>query len=115
MGHLLSSAIKMQGGAAAPILQYEVQDYIGGTILVYRNGSVIATLTSDEPLTSVTIANGDTIRMTFTTTGSFFTTFIYYYINGVLQNTYSGTNSIDSGTKTVTSGNTYKLWYVGSA
>lgn len=92
MGNLLSSAIKMQGSAAAsPKLQYSVTGYGGGSILVKRNGATIATLTAETAVTEVSITAGDTIQMTTSGTGPI-STFIYYYINGVFQTSYSGVN-----------------------
>ena len=115
MGHLLSSAIKMQGGAAAPILQYQTIGMGGGTVLVKRNGSTIATLTTDTALTTVTLAIGDTIQMTYSTGSTPFATFIYYYLNGSLTNTYSGTTTITGAVLTVSAGNTYLFSYEGAA
>ena len=114
MGHLLSSAIKMQGAAAAPELQYETVGMFGGTVLVKKNGSTIATLTTDTALTTVTLAAGDTIQMTFSIGSTPLSSFIYYYLNGSLTNTYSGTTTITGGTLTSANGNTYKLSYDGA-
>jgi hypothetical protein len=115
MGHLLSSAIKMQGGAAAPQLQYESIDMAGGTVLVKRNGTTIATLTTDTALTTVTLDAGDTIQMTYSRASGLLTTFIYYYLNGTLTNTYSGTLTITGAVLTASAGNIYKFSYQGSA
>ena len=116
MGHLLSSAIKMQGGApATATLQYESIDMVGGTVLVKRNGSTIATLTTDTALTTVTLDAGDTIQMTYSRASGFLTTFIYYFLNGTLTNTYSGTTTITGAVLTASAGNTYKFSYQGSA
>jgi hypothetical protein len=115
MGHLLSSAIKMQGAAAAPTLSYEVANYIQGTIRVYINGEIVYSLTSDTALTTVTLAAGDTIQMRLVGGDALITSFIYYYINGSLTNTYSGTTTITGGTLTSAAGNTYKFTYDGAA
>jgi hypothetical protein len=100
--------------AAATALQYDVVGYAQGTITVNRNGSAIATLTADTSLTSITINAGDTVQMTLTG-GSEFLTFIYYYLNGVLQATYSGTTTISSAIITTTAGNNYYFAYEGAA
>jgi len=115
MGNLLSSAIKMQGAAAAPTLSYEVLNYIQGTINVKKNGTNIATLTSDTALTTVTLTAGDTIQMTLTGGNALLSSFIYYYINGSLTNTYSGNTTITGGTLTSADGNTYNFTYDGAA
>ena len=116
MGHLLSMGIKMQStAAAAPQLQYETVGMGGGTVLVKRNGLTIATLTTDTVLTTITIAAGDTIQMTYSIGATPFTTFIYYYLNGALTNTYSGTNTITGGILTASGSNIYKFSYQGSA
>jgi hypothetical protein len=100
--------------AAATALQYDVVGYAQGTITVNRNGLAIATLTADTSLTSITINAGDTVQMTLTG-GSVLTTFIYYYLNGVLQATYSGTTTISSAIITTTAGNNYYFAYEGAA
>ena len=115
MGNLLSSAIKMQGGAAAPQLEYESIDMSGGTVLVKRNGTTIATLTTDTALTTVTLNDGDTIQMTYSIGSTPFATFIYYYLNGSLTNTYSGSTTITGAVLTASAGNIYKFSYQGLA
>jgi hypothetical protein len=47
--------------------------------------------------------------------GTKFATFIYYYLNGTLQATYSGGVSFSSALITTSAGNTYKFEYFGSA
>jgi len=113
MGELLNMAI--QGSkAGGPTYTYTVAGYAGGTISVYKNGSVIATPASDQGPISVSVVNGDTIRMTWS--GSMgFALNILYYLNGVLQNTYTGSTSIDTGTKTIASNNAYSFTFNGLA
>lgn len=112
---LAIDGILQQNGAAAPQLQYETVGMAGGTVLVKKNGSTIATLTTDTALTTITLAAGDTIQMTFSIGASIFTTFIYYYLNGGLTNTYSGTTTITGGVLTASAGNVYKFSYQGAA
>jgi len=113
MGELLNMAI-MSSKAGGPTYNYTVAGYTGGTISVYKNGSVIATPTSDQGPISVSVVNGDTIRMTWS--GSLgFALNILYYLNGVLQNTYTGSTSIDTGTKTITANGAYLFIFNGSA
>jgi hypothetical protein len=95
-------------------LQYSVTDYITGTITVNNNGFAVDTLTSDISLQSVTISAGSTVQMLYTG-GTKFTTYIYYYLNGTLQATYSGGASFSSALITTSAGNTYKFEYFGSA
>jgi hypothetical protein len=100
--------------AAATTLQYETIGMVGGTVDVFRNGSSIASLTTDTALTSVILTPGDTVQMTLTG-GSKLGTFIYYYLNGALQTTYSGTTTISTAVITTSAGNTYYFSYQGSA
>jgi len=103
--------------AAAPsvtTLQYSTSGMVGGTVTINNNGVAIDTLTADTSLTSVTISAGSTVQMLFSGGGKF-TTFIYYYLNGVLQTTYSGTTSFSTALITTTAGNTYYFAYEGSA
>lgn len=113
MGKLLNMAI-YGSKAAGPTYTYTVAGYTGGTISVYKNGVVVATPTSDQGPISVSVVSGDTIRMTWA--GSIgFALNIQYYLNGVLQNTYTGTTSIDTGTKTLASSGAYNFTFNGSA
>jgi plastocyanin len=112
MGKLLDMGIAASSITASPTFQYLVADYADGTITVYKNGSVIATLTANTAPTSVTVVNGDTIRMTWTGTLAFN---IQYFINAVLNQTFNGATSIDTGTKTIASNNAFKFQFNGTA
>jgi hypothetical protein len=113
MGKLLNAAIA-GSKAAGPTYTYTIVGYAGGTISVYKNGSVIATPASDQGPISVSVVSGDTIRMTWT--GSIGEALnILYYLNGVLQNTYTGSTSIDTGTKTLASSGAYNFTFNGLA
>ena len=114
MGKLLNMAIA-GSKSAGPTYTYTVIGYSGGVINVYKNGSVVATPTSDGGPTSISVVSGDTIRMLFTGT-SLQGLNILYKINGVTQNTYtySGTG-IDTGTKTLGSSGAYNFEFNGSA
>lgn len=117
MGHLLSSAIKMQGTASAPTtatLEYYVSGIFGGEVIMWKNGLGILDTTVDVPLTSVSVNAGDTMYMQFTSGGPF-TTYIYYYFNGTLTATFSGTTTFSSTIYTASAGNTYKFGYEGLA
>ena len=115
MGKLLDiGIIQSSKASASPTYTYTVAGYSGGTVSVYKNGTVIATPASDQGPISVSVANGDTIRMTWA--GSIgFSLNILYYLGGVLQNTYTGTTSIDTGTKTITANGAYNFTFNGSA
>lgn len=114
MGKLLDIAIQGSKAASSTTLKYDVVNYANGTITVFKNGSTLATLTTETAPVTVTIANGDTIRMTWSGTAGGALN-ILYYINGVLQNTYTGTTSIDTGTKTASTGNAYYFNFNGAA
>jgi hypothetical protein len=114
MGKLLDMAIAGSKAASSTTLKYAALNYVGGTVTVFKNGSTLVTLTAETPAVTVTIANGDTIRMTWSGSNGFGLN-ILYYINNVLQNTYTGTTSIDTGTKTASTGNAYYFEFNGSA
>lgn len=104
MGHLLSSAIKMQGGAAAPILKYSLATSgFGGTFQIYKNGSLYQTMTTNTSTVTVTLTAGDTFYATILSAAG---TSIDYFVNGAFVTNYFDT----SPTPTITSaaGNTYE-------
>jgi hypothetical protein len=113
MGHLLSSAIKMQGAAAAPTLSYELftNGVTIGTFNIYKNGSLYQTLTTDTSLITITLTAGDTFYATLQNStplqqgGT-----IDYFLNNSYVTSYSLFTSATLTTPTVTSvgGNTYK-------
>ena len=112
MGKLLNMGIAASSITASPSYKYQVVNYVNGTVLVYKNGAIIATLTADTGLTSVTVVNGDTIRMTWSGTIALN---IVYTLNSVTQATYTGATSIDTGTKTIASNGAYQFVFNGSA
>jgi len=104
MGHLLSSAIKMQNGAAAPILKYQlITSGNAGTFQIYKNGTLYQTMTTDTALVTVTLTAGDTFYATILSISG---TSIDYFVNNSFVTNYLDT----SPTPTVTSvaGNTYQ-------
>lgn len=111
MGHLLSSAIKMQGGASTATLKYNLSTSgFGGTFTVYKNGSVLQTMTTDTALVTVTLNAGDTFYATIV---SFAGTSIDYFVNGAFVTNYFDTSP--TPTITAAAGNTYQYdAYFGS-
>jgi hypothetical protein len=105
MGRLLSSAIKMQNGAAAaPTLTINFTDFGGGGATdVYKNGSFYDSAISGTPLV-VPIVAGNTffveVMPPFLGIGGW-----SYYVNGVL--TASGTGT--SPTYTASGSNVYSF------
>jgi hypothetical protein len=116
MGKLLDIGIIQSSKASAgPTFTYQTIFMAGGTVSVYKNGTVIATITTDTGPISVSVVSGDTIRMLFV--GTSIQAFdILYKLNGVTQNTYtySGTG-IDTGTKTLASSGAYNFTFEGAA
>ena len=115
MGHLLSSAIKMQGGApATATLQYELfASGFSGTFVIYKNGAILQTMTTDTSLVSVTINAGDTFYATITCSNG---ATIDYFLNGTYSTSfyYVGSGApTASTTLTAVAGNTYKYqgWF----
>ena len=87
---------------------------VAGDVNIIVDGLIYDTLYNDTALQSVTISAGSTVQMQFVD-GNKFTTFIYYYLNGTFQATYSGGVSFSSAVITTSAGNTYKFEYFGSA
>jgi hypothetical protein len=85
-----------------------------GEVVIDVDGLAYDALYNDTPLQSVTISAGSTVQMRYVN-GTKFATFIYYYLNGTLQTTYSGGVSFSSAVITTSAGNTYKFEYFGSA
>jgi len=113
MGHLLSSAIKMQGAAAAPTLSYELftNGITVGTFSIYKNGSLYQTLTTDTSLITITLTAGDTFYATLQNTDSFTPGgTIDYFVNASYVTSYSifTTGLLTTPTVTSAAGNTYK-------
>ena len=114
MGHLLSSAIKMQGAApATATLQYELfTNFITlGTFRIYINGSLYQTMTTNTSLVTVTINAGDTFYATLQNTDSFQPGgTIDYFVNASYVTSYSifTTSLLTTPTVTSSASTTYK-------
>ena len=109
MGHLLSSALKMQTSATSSI-QYSFDDFAGidSTMYVYFNAGSV-TLSNTTGLTTVTLSPAaQTISsniINFADTG----TSIAYYINNILIQSFNDTSVSNTGDITTSPGNTYKF------
>lgn len=102
MGRLLSSAIKMQGGASATatlILQLVDATSMAWTKNGVFQGNVFGTET-------YTINAGDTFSATSTDAMG---TSLEYYLNGVFTNAYFSIPTATSPTFTASAGNEYKF------
>jgi hypothetical protein len=114
MGHLLSSAIKMQGGApSTATLEYELftNGITIGTFNVYKNGSLLQSMTTDTSLVTATLNAGDTFYATLQNSTSMQEGgTIDYFVNGSYVTSYSIFTTATLTTPTVTSsgGTTYK-------
>lgn len=115
MGHLLSSALKMQTSAAPATasIQYQfTENSIGGMNIFYNGDTTF--------LASTTGLTTDTLTPASQTISSAVSPFeaggsadILYYINDVFIDSYYGfETTAQSGDKTTSAGNTYK--FVGS-
>jgi hypothetical protein len=102
MGHLLSSAIKMQGGAAAPTI--EINNY-GALVTWEKNGvsqgSVGFSIT-------VTLTAGDTFRVTADNPFDDGVT-IDYLLNGSYVTSYFDFTTAQTPTITSAAGNAYRF------
>lgn len=113
MGHLLSSALKMQTSATSSI-QYSFDDFAGidSTMYVLFNAGSV-TLNDTTGLTTVTLSpTAQTISsniINFADTG----TSIGYYINDIFIDQFLGGSTSNTGDITTSPGNTYK--FVGVA
>lgn len=107
MGNLLSSAIKMQGAAAAnPTLVINFTDFAGGGGCdVYKNGSFFDTAISGIPLTVLIVA-GDTFYLEISAPFTGFCT-ATYYINAVSQGSQTTFSSLITTTRTASGTNAY--------
>jgi len=113
MGHLLSSALRMQTSAVTQ-LQYSFYNAVGidGSMAVNFNSSGV-NLTTTTGLTTVTLSPASqTISsniINFADTGAN----IDYYVNDIFIQSFSGTSVAQTGDITTSAGNTYK--FVGTA
>ena len=107
MGHLLSSAIKMQGAAAAPTLILQLVD--ADSMSWIKNGVSQGSITGTQ---TFTLAAGDTFSVSGTT---FFGTSLFYYLNGSFVTSYFGNPTATSPTLTAAAGNTYRFEAYGGA
>jgi hypothetical protein len=110
MGHLLSSAIKMQGtAAAAPTIQI---NNLGGALVSWEKngvsqGSVGFSIT-------VTLTAGDTFRVTADEPFDMGVT-IDYFLNGSYVTSYFDFTTAQTPTITSVAGNAYKFDCYGGA
>jgi hypothetical protein len=108
MGHLLSSAIKMQGGGvttATLVLQLVDADSMNWTKNGVSQGAITGTQT-------FTLNAGDTFFVTSTST---FGSSLNYLLNGTLITSYFGVPTATSATFTAVAGNTYRFEGYGGA
>lgn len=101
MGHLLSSAIKMQGAAAAPTIN--IRNFDGTTVTWTKNG---VSQGSVAIAVTVTLTVGDTFSVT---NSDAFGASIYYYLNGAFVTQYFNTPSVTTPTFTAVAGNAYRF------
>lgn len=102
MGHLLSSAIKMQGSAVATATL--VLQLIDATSMSWtKNGVSQGSITGTQ---TFTINAGDTFFVTATFA---FGVSINYLLNGTLVTIYTGNPTATSATFTASAGNTYRF------
>jgi len=117
MGKLLSSAIKMQGSVVGTAtLKYDLamNGVASGTCIVYKNGSVLQTMTSETSIVTTTINAGDTFYVTIqnpNTTGQTGCS-IDYLVNGSYVTGYftGGTDVLTSATFTASAENEYRFY-----
>jgi hypothetical protein len=103
MGHLLSSAIKMQGAAAAPTLQINNLGGLNNCSWIKNGvsqGSVTGTL-------NVTLTAGDTFSVA--ASNVFDGATIDYFLNGSYVTSYSDNPVAQTPTITSADGNAYKF------
>jgi hypothetical protein len=106
MGKLLDLAIiaSSKSSATAPTFEYASDGVASGSVIVYKNGTIIFNSATSQIITPVTVVAGDTIRMTQSGGIGYL---IEYRDNGALI-TYGS----DSGTKTLSAGRAYSLYCV---
>lgn len=105
MGHLLSSAIKMQNGVVGTAtLKYELfTNGYAGNFSIYKNGVLYQSMTTDTSMVTITLTAGDTFYATIISIGG---TAIDYYLNSTFVTTYFDTSP--TPTITASAGNTYQ-------
>lgn len=110
MGHLLSSAIKMQGGAAAPTIEI---NNLGGALVSWEKNGVSqgSVLFSTGVLT---LTAGDTFRVTADEPFDMGVT-IDYFLNGSYVTSYFDFTTAQTPTITSADGNAYKFDCYGGA
>jgi hypothetical protein len=106
MGRLLSSAIKMQNSVAAnPTLVVNFTQNFGGSVDVYKNGSLVGGVTAGTPL-NVSIIAGDTFYLVITA-GFLGQIEADYLINGVSQGVQFTLSTLTTTTRTASGSNAY--------
>jgi len=104
MGKLLNMAIA-GSKAAAPTFEYASDGVFSGTVIVYKNGTIIFnSAAATAGIIPVTVVAGDTVRMTQTGGIAYL---IEYSDNGAITNYAS-----DSGTLTLIAGRAYYLYCI---
>jgi len=109
MGKLLSSAIKMQNGAAAATATLILQLVDASSMTWVKNGVYQGSITGTQ---TFTLNAGDTFYVTSTDT---FGSSLYYYLNGSFVTSYFGSPTAISATFTTVAGNTYRFEGYGGA
>lgn len=103
MGHLLSSAIKMQGGAAAPTIQIVNAGDLNNCEW-FKNGTSQGSVTGT---TNATLAAGDTFYVI--ASNVFLGATIDYSLNGSYVTSYSDYPIATTTTFTAAAGNAYRF------
>lgn len=107
---LTRDGILQQGGApATATLQYElITSGFGGTFNIYKNGSLLQSMTTDTSLVTVTINAGDTFYSTIQSSAG--SSSVDYFVNGSYVTSYFifTTGTLTTPTITASGGTTYK-------
>jgi hypothetical protein len=114
MGHLLSSAIKMQGGGAttATLEIYNNATGLGGSMTWFKNG--ISQGVPAAGFTTRTLNNGDTFYLYAVDFGASLVS-IDYSLNGTYITTYTALEEVFTPTFTAVAGNIYTFTgYIGA-
>jgi hypothetical protein len=105
MGHLLSSAIKMQGGVADPTVQ--ITNFGGIFVSWEKNGINQGNVSQLSPV-NVTISAGDTIKVIADNPFDLGVN-IDYFLNGTYVTSYFDFTTAQTPTITSSAGNAYRF------
>ena len=109
MGHLLSSAIKMQNSIVNPTLTVNWnENYINGSVAVYINGSLYGNATAGVPFV-VPIVAGNTFYIVATPDALNGAALYSYYVNDAFVASGYDTAPISSPTYTASGSNIYRF------